>query len=150
MALSLSPHIHMHMHAMYSFSRGWYASLYSLMDQMIQEWRNSTGRDCSIATAKIDSVPKKYHVQRSNCMGFGVDNASVSVGICHSIMTHVKKQNNAYSFKGVLMSSCLQHSWACFKGIPWIMWVWRGRSLCRWLDKSTKRKVSLKECCHLW
>ena len=31
-------------------------------------------------------------------MGFGVDITSVSVGIRHSIMTHVKKQYNAYSF----------------------------------------------------
>lgn len=63
----------------------------------------TTGCDCGTATAiftKIDSVLKKYHVQWSNCVGFGVDNTSVNVGIRHSIITHVKKQNDACCFMG--------------------------------------------------
>ena len=113
----------------------------------------TTGCDCGTATAiftKIDSVLKKYHVQWSNCVGFGVDNTSVNVSIRHSIMTHVKKQNDACYFMECpchLAHNIAGHASEAFQESC----GFDVEDLCvdvyYWFDKSTKRKVSLKEFC---
>ena len=63
----------------------------------------TTGRDCGTATAifrKMDEVLCKLQIPWSNCVGFGVDNTSVNMGIHHSIMTHIKQQTDACYFMG--------------------------------------------------
>ena len=59
--------------------------------------------DCGTATTifnKIDLVLSTHSIPWSNCVGFGVDNTSVNVGLRHSIMTQVKSKNNECYFMG--------------------------------------------------
>ena len=52
----------------------------------------TSGRDCGTSAAifsKIDSVLTRYNIPWCNCVGFGVDNTSVNIGLRHSIMTYV-------------------------------------------------------------
>ena len=55
----------------------------------------TSGRNCGTAVSiftKIDSILAKHNIPWSDCVGFGVDNTSVNVGIRNSIMTHVKQK----------------------------------------------------------
>ena len=63
----------------------------------------TTGRDCGTASTiyrKINSVINQLNIPWSNCVGFGVDNTSVNVGLRHSIMTLVKQENENCYFMG--------------------------------------------------
>jgi len=74
----------------------------------------TTGREYGSSLAifsKIDSVLERFNIPCNHCVGFGVDNTSVNLGLRHSIMTHVKKKNAACYFMGCLCH--VVHSIAC-------------------------------------
>ena len=113
----------------------------------------TSGRECGTAVAifsKVDFVLNKYDIPWCNCVGFGVDNTSVNVGICHSIMTHVQQKNAACYFMGCpchLVHNIAGHaSEALQKSTAFDV-----EDLCvdvfYWFDKSTKRKGILREFC---
>ena len=113
----------------------------------------TSGRECSTAVAifsKVDFVLNKYDIPWCNCVGFGVDNTSVNVGIRHSIMTHVQQKNAACYFMGCpchLVHNIAGHaSEALQKSTGFDV-----EDLCvdvfYWFDKSTKRKGILREFC---
>ncbi len=55
----------------------------------------TTGRNCGTAAAifeKIDSILGNHEIPWNYCIGFGVDNTSVNLGIRNSIMTRVKEK----------------------------------------------------------
>lgn len=61
----------------------------------------TSGRDCGTSLAiftKINSVLESLSIPWSNCVGFGVDNTSVNLGLRHSIMTHVQQRNGSCYF----------------------------------------------------
>ena len=63
----------------------------------------TSGRNCGTAASifsKIDSIMAKHNIPWSNCVGFGVDNTSVNVGIRNSIMTDVKQKVSTCYFMG--------------------------------------------------
>jgi len=69
----------------------------------------TSGRDCGTAETifnKIDSVLSQLSIPWSLCVGFGVDNTSVNVGLHNSIMTRIK----AY---GMPMPPITQHWLSC-------------------------------------
>lgn len=113
----------------------------------------TSGRDCGTATAifsKVDSVLGRHGVPWCNCVGFGVDNTSVNIGIRHSIMTHVQEKNVACYFMGCpchLVHNIASHaSDALQKSTGFDV-----EDLCvdiyYWFDKSTKRKGILRDFC---
>ena len=63
----------------------------------------TSGHDCGASTAifnKIDAALEHNKIPWSNCISFGVDNASVNLGRHHSIVTHVQGKNSACYFMG--------------------------------------------------
>ncbi len=49
----------------------------------------TSGRECGTSVAifsKIDSVLDRFSIPWSNCVGFGVDNTSVNLGVRHSVI----------------------------------------------------------------
>ena len=63
----------------------------------------TSGRDCGTAATifnKMDAVLSKYSIPWHNCIGFGVDNTSVNVGLRHSISTLVKEKTSMCYFMG--------------------------------------------------
>ena len=113
----------------------------------------TTGRNCGTADAiftKINAVLQSFHIPWSNCIGFGVDNTSVNVGIRNSIMTRVKQQNDCCYFMGCpchLVHNVAGHaSETLQKSCGFDV-----EDLCvdvyYWFEKSTKRKGILKEFC---
>lgn len=113
----------------------------------------TTGRECGTAVtifSKIDTVLSQYTIPWLNCVGFGVDNTSVNVGIRNSIMTHVQAKNSACYFMGCpchLIHNIAGHaSEALQKSTGFDV-----EDLCidvfYWFDKSTKRKGILREFC---
>ena len=110
-------------------------------------------RNCGTAASifsKIDSTLVKHNIPWSNCVGFGVDNTSVNVGIRNSILTHVKQKVSTCYFMGCPCH--LVHNVADYAAEAF-------QKHCRfdvedfcvdvfyWFDKSTKRKGILKEFC---
>ena len=61
----------------------------------------TSGRDCGTADIKIDSIMSQYDISWGQCIGFGVENTSVNVGVHKSIMTHV-----LLLFHGMSLSYC--------------------------------------------
>ena len=63
----------------------------------------TSGRDCGTAETifnKIDGVLSQLSIPWSLCVGFGVDNTSVNIGLHNSIMTRVKAKNGNVYFMG--------------------------------------------------
>ena len=113
----------------------------------------TSGRDCGTSVAifgKIDSALNRYDIPWRNCVGFGVDNTSVNIGLRHSIMTHVQQKNAECYFMGCpchLVHNIAGHaSEALQKPAGFDV-----EDLCvdvfYWFDKSTKRKGILREFC---
>ena len=113
----------------------------------------TSGRDCGTAVAifnKIDSALDRHDIPWQNCVGFGVDNTSVNIGLRHSIMTHVQQKNAECYFMGCpchLVHNIAGHaSEALQKSAGFDV-----EDLCvdvfYWFDKSTKRKGILREFC---
>ena len=113
----------------------------------------TSGRDCSTSLAifnKIDSVLVSHGIPWSNCVGFGVDNTSVNVGLHHSLMTHVQKKVAACYFMGcpchLIHNVASRASDALQQESGFDV-----EDLCvdlfYWFDKGTKRKGVLKEFC---
>ena len=51
---------------------------------MLLDMCTTSGRDCSTADIiflKIDSIMSQYDISWGQCIGFGVDNTSVNVGV---------------------------------------------------------------------
>ena len=74
----------------------------------------TSGPHCGTADSifnKTDSVMTVHNIPWDNCIGFGIDNTSVNVGLRHSIMTHVKQKNISCSF--MRCPSHLIHNVAC-------------------------------------
>ena len=72
----------------------------------------TSGCDCGTVTAifsKIDSILDNYSIPWVNCVGFGVDNTSVNIGIHHSIMTLVKEKNSSCYF--MVVPATLSTTW---------------------------------------
>lgn len=112
-----------------------------------------SGRECGTSLAlftKIDSVLVSCGIPWDNCVGFGVDNTSVNLGLRNSLMTHVQKRNAACYFMGCpchlihSVASCAPDALQQVSGFD-------VEDLCvdvfYWFDKSTKRKGVLKEFC---
>ena len=113
----------------------------------------TTGRDCGTATTifnKIDLVLSTHSIPWSNCVGFGVDNTSVNVGLRHSIMTQVKSKNNECYFMGCpchLVHNIGSKGAEAFHAISGFDVEDVCVDLFYWFDKSTKRKGILNEYC---
>ena len=63
----------------------------------------TSGRDCGTSFSiftKIDSVLAKHAISWRHCVGFGVDNTRVNLGLRNSIMMHVQKKNLSCYFMG--------------------------------------------------
>ena len=113
----------------------------------------TSGRHCGTADSifsKIDSVLTKHDIPWQNCVGFGVDNTSVNVGLRHSIMTHVKQKNTSCYFMGCPCH--LIHNVACraseaFQESSGFDIEDFCVDIFYWFDKSTKRKGILREFC---
>lgn len=113
----------------------------------------TSGRGCGTAVAifsKIDFVLNRYDIPWCNCIGFGVDNTSVNIGIRHSIMTHVHQKNAACYFMGCpchLVHNIAGHASEALQRSA----GFDVEDLCvdvfYWFDKSTKRKGILREFC---
>ena len=113
----------------------------------------TSGRTCGTADAifsKINSVLSNYQIPWDNCIGFGVDNTSVNVGMRNSIMTRVKEKNSSCYFMGCPCH--LIHNIACHASVA--LQSTSGfdvEDLCidtfYWFDSSTKRKGILAEFC---
>lgn len=113
----------------------------------------TTGRNCGTASeiySKINSVLNQLNIPWSNCVGFGVDNTSVNVGLRHSIMTLVKQENKNCYFMGCpchLVHNVASHASESLQKTS----SFDVEDLCvdvfYWFDKSTKRKGILKEFC---
>ena len=91
-----------------------------------------------------------HNIPWGNCVGFGVDNTSVNVGLHHSIMTHVKERNNSCYFMGCPCH--LIHNIACrasesFQKTSGFDVEDFCVDIFYWFDKSTKRKGILREFC---
>ena len=113
----------------------------------------TSGRECGTAVAifsKIDFILNKYDIPWFNCVGFGVDNTSVNVGISHSIMTHVQQRNAACYFMGCpchLVHNIAGHASEALQKSTGFDVEDLGVDVFYWFDKSTKRKGILKEFC---
>lgn len=113
----------------------------------------TTGRNCGTAAAifeKIESILCNHDISWQNCIGFGVDNTSVNLGIRNSILTRVKEKNEKCYFMGCpchLIHNIACHASEAFqKAIDFDI-----EDLCidlyYWFEKSTKRKKVLAEFC---
>ena len=115
----------------------------------------TSGRECGTAVAifsKIDFVLNKYDIPWCNCIGFGVDNTSVNVGICHSIMTHVQQKNAACYFMGCpchLVHNIAGHASEALQKSTGFDFEDLCVDVFYWFDKSTKHKGILREFCTL-
>lgn len=113
----------------------------------------TTGRNCGTAAAifeKIDSVLSDYEIPWSNCIGFGVDNTSVNIGIRNSIMTRVKEKNDVCYFMGCpchLIHNIACHASEAFQKAGNIDVEDLCIDLYYWFEKSNKRKGILAEFC---
>ena len=113
----------------------------------------TSGRDCGTAdviSQKINLVMDQYDIPWGHCIGFGVDNTSVNLGVHKSIMTHVKTKNDSCYFMGcpchIVHNIASKGSKAFTKTSGFDV-----EDLCvdafYWFDKSTKRKGVLQEFC---
>lgn len=113
----------------------------------------TSGRHCGTAASifsKIDSVLTTYNIPWNHCVGFGVDNASVNVGLRNSIMTHVKQKNKSCYFMGCpchLVHNVANHAAEAFQRCSGFDVEDFCIDIFYWFDKSTKRKGILKEFC---
>ena len=107
------------------------------------------GTDSATAAAifnKIDEVVMSCNISWSNCVGFGVDNTSVNVGIRNSIYTRVIQKNPACYFMGCPCH--LMHNVACrassaFSAVSGFDIEDMCVDVYHYFDKSTKRKSTL-------
>ena len=114
----------------------------------------TSGCDCGTADIifqKIDSIMSQYDISWGQCIGFGVDNTSVNVGVDKSIMTHVKAKNDSCYFMGC-PCHIIVHNIACKDSNAFTkISGFDVEDLCidafYWFDKSTKRKGVLQEFC---
>ena len=113
----------------------------------------TSGHDCGTSLAifnKVDSVLVSRGIPWINCVGFGVDNTSVSIGLHNSLMTHVQKKVAACYFMGYAchpmhnIASSASDALQQESGFDM-------EDICvdvfYWFDKSTKHKGVLKEFC---
>ena len=106
--------------------------------------------DAETLFSAIDEVLSNAGVSWDNCVGMGMDNTSINLGINNSTMTRVLEKNNS-----VYINGCPYHiihhtankgasSFALETGFDIEdMLV----DVFRWFDKSNKRKNTLEEFC---
>ena len=111
----------------------------------------TSGRDCSTAQSiytKIDSVLAKHQIEWNHCVGFGVDNTSVNLGLHNSIMIRVQAKHPSCYFMGCpchLIHNVASRASDVFqKEVKFDV-----EDVCvdifYWFDKSTKRKGTFKQ-----
>ena len=114
-----------------------------------------TTRGTNAATAetifsKMDEIIKSYNISWLNCVGVGVDNTSVNIGRCNSIMTRVHQVNPLVYFMGCPCH--ISHNTACTAGEALRQQTGFDveelvTDIYYWFNKSTKRKGSLEDYC---
>ena len=100
--------------------------------------------------AKMDSVLSLHRVPWGNCVGFGVDNASVNMGRHNSIKSRVEQVNDNVYFMGCPCH--IAHNTAGVASEKFVQVTGfdveeMAIDLFYWFDKSSKRKAILNDYC---
>ena len=109
------------------------------------------GTDSATAAAifnKVDGVVTSHNIPWSNCVGFGVDNTSLNVGIRNSIYSRVILKNPACYFMGCpchLIRNVACKASSAFSNVSGFDVEDMCVDVYYYFDKSTKRKSSLVE-----
>lgn len=101
--------------------------------------------------AKMDQVLTSNEITWANCVGCGVDNTSVNLGVHNSIKTRVQQVNDSIYFMGCPCH--IAHNTACkaadaFNQTTGFDVEEMAVDLFYWFDKSSKRKNVFKEYCN--
>ena len=99
---------------------------------------------------KMDQVLSSCTVPWTNCVGFGVDNASVNIGKHNSIRTRVLRSNPSTYFLGCpchLAHNTASTAADCLSRTTGFDVEEMAVDLYYWFDKSTKRKSTLEDYC---
>ena len=106
--------------------------------------------DAETLFSTVDEVLSNAVVSKDNCVGMGMDNTSVNLGINNSIMTRVLEKNNSVYINGCLCH--IIHNIAN-KGASSVALetVFDIEDMLidafHWFDKSNKRKNTVQEFC---
>ena len=95
------------------------------------------------------AVLNQLGIPWSNCVGFGVDNTSVNVGLRHSMMTLVKQENENCYFMGCpchLVHNVASHASETFQKTSGFDVEDMCVDVFYWFDKSIKRKEFCDFC----